>query len=277
MNMIKTACAVSLSLTTMVMAGCSASAPPQPPAPAGNQQLVAARTSGSDPQSGDEQQIASNDSSTASAQSKDKICLTRNFYFVFDGSGSMAAPPRGGTGEQAGRSKIAGAKWAVHEFMKKVPNDVNLGLYVFDRGGSRQVIPLGPNNRDKFLAAIDRVSAHGATPLGAAINTGSQQLASQYKRQLGYGEFRLIVITDGEATDNLAKGVNAADRMQIPIYTIGFDMDEEHALRRNSISYRSADSAEQVERALEEAGAELDVFDPTAFPQQTTTKKRRPS
>jgi hypothetical protein len=198
---------------------------------------------------------------------KNKVSLRRNFYFVFDGSGSMKEPPRtqNSDDDHAPASKIEGAKWAVHEFLQKVPDDVNLGLYVFDRYGNREVLPLGPNNRDKFLQDIDKISASGGTPLGAAIAKGTAALAKQYDKQLGYGEYRLIVITDGEATDSLSIGVSAAEVKRIPIYTIGFDIGQEHSLRRHSISYRSASSAKEVEQGLEEAAAELDVFDQSSF------------
>jgi uncharacterized protein with von Willebrand factor type A (vWA) domain len=205
------------------------------------------------------------DSELLSGQ-RGNISLQRNFYFVFDGSGSMQRWPKGKRedGTRSGR-KIEGAKWAVREFLKKVPKNVNLGLYVFDSNGQKEVIPLSPNNRSQFLQAIDAVDAGGGTPLGDAITKGSRALSEQYKKQLGYGEYRLIVITDGEATDNLVAGVRQAKRHKIPIYTIGFDMDQDHELRKHSVSYRSAESAKQVEQALEEAAAELDVFDPPTF------------
>jgi Ca-activated chloride channel homolog len=206
-------------------------------------------------------------SSSSEGSSDGMASVKRNFYFVFDGSGSMKYPPAhaSASADQKFGSKIQGAKWAVHEFMSKLPADVNIGLFVFDRQGPRQVLPLGAGNREDFLAKIDAVDPNNATPLGRAIAAGAGELEKQYKKQLGYGEFRLIVITDGEATDNLMSGVNQAARYKIPIYTIGFDMGATHALRKHSVSYRSADSAAEVEKALEAAGAELDVYEPSAF------------
>ncbi len=201
-------------------------------------------------------------SNPAGVSGQGKISLARNMYFVFDGSGSMRHQPAGNPNKQP---KIEGAKWAVQEFLKAVPKDVNLGLYVFDSKGARQVIPLGSNNRDQFLEGVDNVQAGGATPLGAAIRKAADALVSEYRKQLGYGEFRLIVITDGESTDSIEQGVSRAATNKIPIYTIGFDMGEQHSLRKHSVSYRSADSAKEVEKGLEEAGAELDVFDPPTF------------
>jgi hypothetical protein len=51
----------------------------------------------------------------------------------------------------------------------------------------------------------------------------------------------------------------------IPIYTIGFGIGQQHSLRRHSVSYKSADSAKELKNALTEAAAELDVFEPTKF------------
>ncbi|HEY9681184.1 MAG TPA: vWA domain-containing protein [Oculatellaceae cyanobacterium] len=204
--------------------------------------------------------------SSETSGEKSSSYLKRNFYFVFDGSGSMKdAPPASDGGDTQFNSKIVAAKWAVREFLQKVPQDVNLGLFVFDRDGERQVIPLGPNNRAQFLAAIERIRASGGTPLGDAINQGATALAKQYKRQMGYGDYRLIVITDGEASDHINTGIAQAAKYNIPIYTIGFGIGPNHSLRKYSISYRSADSAQQVKSALEEAAAELDVFDAPTF------------
>ena len=70
--------------------------------------------------------------------------LARNFYFIFDGSGSMKSAPGGACGgDQSFGSKLEGAQWAVEEFLAKVPEDVNIGLYVFDRDGRQEVVPLG--------------------------------------------------------------------------------------------------------------------------------------
>jgi Ca-activated chloride channel family protein len=203
-------------------------------------------------------------SEPSTSTEKGSISLKRNLYFVFDGSGSMlAAPPE--SGEQHFSSKIDAAKWAVREFMKSVPDDVNLGLYVFDSGGEREVVPLAPNNRAAFLQAIESVDSGGATPLGAAIGQGAGALVSEYKKQLGYGDYRLIVITDGDATDPINKGITIAEKYNLPIYTIGFGIGEEHSLRKHSVSYKSADSATELKDALKEAVAELDMFEPTKF------------
>jgi hypothetical protein len=92
------------------------------------------------------------------------------------------------------------------------------------------------------------------------------RLAQQRDRQLGYGEFRLIVVTDGQATGRpLPQAVNYAREQRIPIYTIGLCIGEKHDLRQYSVSYRAADSIEALRRSLEETLAETSVFDPQTF------------
>lgn len=191
--------------------------------------------------------------------------LTRNFYFVFDGSGSMADRPDGScSGDQRFSSKVEGAKWAVREFVKKVPADTNLGLYVFDGNGHREVVSLGPKNQEEFLKEVNNISASGGTPLAGGIRHGTDQLVGQYKKQLGYGEYRLVVVTDGQA-DNIPEASLNAIKYGIPIYAIGLCIGEDHPLRQYALSYRAADSAEDLRRGLEETMAELPSFDIKEF------------
>lgn len=86
---------------------------------------------------------------------------------------------------------------------------------MFDGSETREVLPIGSGNRAQFLAEIDRISAGGGTPLGASVHSGANALVHQYKKQLGYGEYRLIVITDGESSDDINYGVNEAVRYNI--------------------------------------------------------------
>ena len=200
--------------------------------------------------------------------------LTRNFYFVFDGSGSMAEGPSGScVGDQQFSTKVEGAKWAVREFIKKVPVDTNLGLYVFDGYGQREVVSLGPKNQDKFLEEVEKIQAGGGTPLAGGMQVGTEHLVEQYKKQLGYGEFRLVVVTDGQADSIPSASLNAI-RHGIPIYAIGLCIGDEHPLRQYALSYRAADSADDLRRGLEQTLAELPSFDIQEFkPTETNSAK----
>ena len=193
------------------------------------------------------------------------VSLARNFYFIFDGSGSMAdALDRRCAGDKKSARKIDGAQSAVAEFLKAVPPGIQLGLYVFDTGGRREVLPLAADNREQFLKAINEVHAGGGTPLAAAIRAGTDALVKQYQKQLGYGEFRLVVVTDGIAEDIPAAAIYAAQR-GVPIYAIGLCIGADHPLRQYAVSYRAADNFNDLQRGLEETLAELPDVAPTDF------------
>jgi hypothetical protein len=194
-----------------------------------------------------------------------EVSLARNFYFIIDGSGSMDSEPGGACrGDQSFGTKLDGAQWAVQEFLTKVPEDVNLGLYVFDRDGRREVVPLGAGNREAFLGAVNGIRSGGGTPLAASITHATDRLVEQYQRQLGYGDYRLVVVTDGRA-DKIPEAARYATHFGMPIYAIGLCIDEDHPLRRYALSYRAADSFADLAEGLEETLAELQSFDVTDF------------
>lgn len=190
--------------------------------------------------------------------SQAKPSTQQNYYFVFDGSGSM--------NESCARdSKITWAKEAFRRFLSKVPEDVNLGLYVFDNDGAREVVPLGADNRDALSRAIKDVNPENNTPLSEAMIFAADQLVKQYKHQLGYGKYKIIPITDGEANGGVS--IEEAARYIakfgfISVNTIGLCMERDHSLRVYSYSYRAANDYQALEKALEETLAETDVFEP---------------
>jgi uncharacterized protein YegL len=179
----------------------------------------------------------------------------RCYYFVLDGSGSMAG------------DKIDGLKSAVEQFLQTVPEDVWLGLYIFDSNGSREVLGLAPHNRDNFLKQTKGMDASGGTPLGGAIKQGINSLLDQFKKQLGYGWFDLVVVTDGEASDGdeLEEAVAYANQYSVPIHTIGFKLGGQHSLRKLADSYRDADDEEGLRRGLSDILAESEEFETPSY------------
>jgi hypothetical protein len=194
--------------------------------------------------------------------------LARNFYVIFDGSGSMAeALNKQCKGDKRFGSRLEGAKWAVEQFLPLVPPEVHLGLWIFDADGNRERVELGFGTRADFLSAVKKTRAGGNTPLTESIEQGVNRLVQQRDKQLGYGEFRLVVVTDGQATGRpLPQAVAYARERHIPIYTIGLCLSAEHELRKYSVSYRAADSIDALKRGLEETLAETNMFDPQTFP-----------
>jgi hypothetical protein len=194
------------------------------------------------------------------------VDLTRNIYIIFDGSGSMSerVDSRCGANERFDR-KIDGARWALTEFVASAPDNINLGLYVFDRRGSREVMPLARLDRETFKRHIQDISAGGSTPLASSIRYASDRLGEQYIRQLGYGEFRLVIITDGLA-EAIPKAAFYAAERGIPIYTIGLCVEDNHPLLRYSVSYQAVDNFIDLQKSLSATLAELPDFDTAQFP-----------
>jgi len=188
---------------------------------------------------------------------------TSNFYFAFDMSGSMDE-------KCSGKRKIDGAKEAVTRFMRNVPDDVNIGLMLFGTrsgDGYAESLPIGSGNKDEFLKIIESLQPSGETPLGEALLASIDKITEQYKKQLGYGTYRIIIITDGEETGiDLKQPCNyLAQHGFIGLYSIGLCMERSHTLKKYSLSYRDANNYEELEQALVEATAESDVFDATLF------------
>lgn len=189
-----------------------------------------------------------------------EISLDKNYYLVIDDSGSMSETRNSGSFSD----KLEAAQWAVGEFVSKiVPSDVNLGLYALN--GGQELVSLGKNNRETIIQKINQLRPRNGTPLNAAIYDATVALVTQRQKQLGYGEFYIIVATDGEATDgDMRDSVDYAIKNNILIITIGFGIHD-HPLKDRSLSYREATSPEQLLEALKETQGEIDYFDSSSF------------
>jgi len=186
-----------------------------------------------------------------------------NYYFIFDMSGSMDE-------SCSGKKKIDGAKEAVTRFMKNIPDDVNIGLMLIGtKTGDdfAEALPIGSGNKEEFLNIINGLQPRGGTPLGEAIQLSVDKVVEQYKKQLGYGTYRIIIITDGVQTGISLKEpcYYLAQHGFIGLYSIGLCMKSAHTLKNYSLSYRDANNYEELEQALVQATAESDVFDPNLF------------
>lgn len=180
--------------------------------------------------------------------------LTKNFYFILDASQSMDG------------DKIIIAKKAAKEFIKLVPKESNVGLFVFDENGETERIKLGPLDVQAFNKAVDNVpnSNWQNTPLGYSLSISIKKVVEQYKKQLGYGEYRIIVLTDGAATDEdiMKKECNNLISYGfIDLYTIGFQLPGVHDLKKYSTDYREANNLDELKKALVKTTAEAESFD----------------
>lgn len=188
----------------------------------------------------------------------------KNYYVVLDCSGSM-----GDTGCSDNMPKLNVAKTSLSKFVNLVPKDANLGLMVFHNDQINELIPLGINNRDQFVKAVYSTSNGGGTPLFSAIRKAYLQLEAQGRKQLGYGEYTLVVVTDGKASNNQDPTEIVhwiLDYSPIQIHTIGFCIGRNHSLNiRGRTVYKAADNPDELDKGLKDVLAESENFDISDF------------
>jgi Mg-chelatase subunit ChlD len=184
----------------------------------------------------------------------DSLLTRRNFLIVLDGSGSMTYAHCSGN-----LPKIVAAKQAIAAFATKLKPEDNLGLCAFDSRGVTERATLSLN-RGAFNEALQAVRSDSNTPLGTAVALGYTLLRKQAQRQLGYGEYYLIVVTDGEADrGNDPRNIvnKVVSESPVVISTIGFCIGEGHSLNRPGLTlYHDATNLEQLNQGLESVLAE---------------------
>ena len=177
---------------------------------------------------------------------------------VLDDSGSMDEPMPG-----AGGTKLDAAKTALLKVLAGLPPDARAGVFALNtrgRGGGYDVLPIGPlgrsGNRD-VGEAIGSIRAWGGTPLGERLEQAAAALAAERDARK-YGSYRLLIVTDGEATDAalLEEAVPRALAEGFTLDVIGVAMSGQHTLATQVDSYRRADDPASLSRALEEVLAE---------------------
>lgn len=190
--------------------------------------------------------------------------FAKNYYVVLDGSGSMN--DRGCSGAQ---TKIEAAKAALTNFSESLPADANLGLLVFDGSGVRERLPLGTGNREQFSRVVNSVRANAGTPLGSSVRLAYSKLLAQGAKQLGYGEYHLVVVTDGAAdqgNDPTPVVNQLLSESPVVLQTIGFCIGKNHSLNQAGRTiYRAADNPEELRQGLADVLAEAPQFTVTQF------------
>jgi Ca-activated chloride channel homolog len=188
----------------------------------------------------------------------DENLLRKNIYLVLDCSSSM----NDSCGN--GRSKLEVAKAAISRFVSLVPEDTNIGLLTFERSDPQEKIPLGTKNRKEIIQAVDQTKPEGGTPLSKAVEAGYQKLREQAMRQLGYGEYHLVVITDGEANpgyDPTPIVNHVLSTSPVVIHTIGLMIGQGHSLNQQGRTiYKDARNPQDLEDGLKEIAAESEQF-----------------
>lgn len=191
----------------------------------------------------------------------------RNYYLVVDGSGSMAESECSN-----GKSKIDVAEAAIKRFLNELPGDANVGLYVFDYKGENERVPLGEHQLSAVKSAVDSIDEGGGTPLSTAIEAGYVALTAQARRQLGYGEYHLVVVTDGYASTGYSPDAilnTLLAESPVIVHGIGFCVDEDHSLNLPGKTYfTSARNPESLAAGLSSVLSEAPGFSDTSWSKQ---------
>ena len=175
---------------------------------------------------------------------------------VLDDSGSMRDKMRTDQGKEP---RIQVAQRALKKLVEQLPDNTQLGLLLMNgaRNEGGWLVPLGPLEKGKTIALIDQVRADGGTPLGRSMKIAMDQLLAA-RTSKPIGDYRLIVVTDGEATDAnvLNQFLPEIVARGIVVDAIGVDMKSDHTLASKSHTYRRANDAASFESALVEIFAE---------------------
>lgn len=174
----------------------------------------------------------------------------QNVLVVLDGSGSMSYRMAGGS------SRMEVAKKAVASMVSKLPADTKLGIVCFGNTND-WVYPLSKIDKSKVASEVAKIQPDGGTPLGQYMKYGADALIELRKKE-HYGDYRLLVITDGEASDVWAMEKNFADILKkgITVDVIGVDMASTHTLANRANTYRNAANPADLAKALESVFAE---------------------
>jgi hypothetical protein len=172
---------------------------------------------------------------------------------VLDDSGSMNERMSGGV------RRIDAAKNAIQVILKQFPVDTKLGLLLLngDLAKKHWAIPLEHLSVPQATQRVQSVKADGGTPLGDRIREGADALLQLREKQL-YGNYRLLIVTDGEANDTKLLALYLPDVLSrgLIVDAIGVDMKQDHSLATRVHSYRRADDAQALSKAVQEVFAE---------------------
>jgi hypothetical protein len=95
-------------------------------------------------------------------------------------------------------------------------------------------------------------------------------LTDQARSQLGYGEYHLVVVTDGEpdpdSEDPTPVVEEILEQSPVVLHTVGFCIDDDHVLnQRGRTFYAAATNPRELREGLQAVLAEADTFDATQF------------
>jgi uncharacterized protein YegL len=171
---------------------------------------------------------------------------------VLDDSGSMGAD-------------LEDAKQAVLTAVNQLPTDGIVAVLALNKG-----LVLKPTEvsaaRRTLPAALAPLIPDGNTPLGSSLFLAYELLGDEAALQRGFGSYRALITTDGQASDGDLLQVAITEILSqspVEIATIGIGIGEGHPLNMPGFTeYVSVSSVEGLADALIKATAEQTSFEP---------------
>lgn len=169
---------------------------------------------------------------------------------VLDDSGSMGGD-------------IIPAKAAVVGALDAMNGDDRVAVLALNAG---TILPFTSveDARSTLPPLLDRILSDGTTPLTRAVQEAQLLLEEEAAAVRGFGTFRMIVTTDGQADDGPALNdaiESIAAQTPIQVTTIGIDISGGHVLRRADLgTFVDVANVDALESALQAAVAENTDF-----------------
>jgi hypothetical protein len=189
--------------------------------------------------------------------------IHNNVIIVFDDSGSM----NNTFDSDRTMTRLEAARKSLETVVSTMPSNTRIGILMLngDYNGRWAWKLEDEPDRQKLLATIRRLSTNGGTPLYRSIKDGMDALLIRRGKTF-YGSYRLLVVTDGEETENrglldkylpdmLTRGIN--------IDVIGVDMPSGHTLKEvaektSVVTYRSADDPKSLTKEIQAVVSETE-------------------
>jgi hypothetical protein len=187
----------------------------------------------------------------------------RMIEVILDASGSMNGKLAGG------EMKIAAAKSAVSELVRKMPEGAVLSFRAYGHQSPREkhdcqdtefLVPFGPlsKNRGLIEAKAKGLTARGYTPITQVITKGAEDFPADFQ-----GDKVMVLVSDGKETCEgdpcAAAQALAKKNVKLVIHTVGFGVDEaaksqlECVARVTGGRYFPAESTAELIKVLSQA------------------------
>ncbi len=177
---------------------------------------------------------------------------------ILDDSGSMQQQM------SSGERRIDAAKQALKSVLEQLPAETMVGVLALNSrlDGSPWIVPMGLIKSSPWQQRVAQIQAAGGTPLGQYSKTAADELL-RLRASDRYSTYRLLIITDGEATDRdqLQGYLPTILSRGLVLNVIGVDMSSDHSLATSAHTYRRADDVQSLVAAISEVFAETTSTD----------------